>query len=526
MEQEDILMHKVVEQLGIKIGPFRLNAENDSYQDDDNNPIFLRGKDYIKTRKWAYDMNPTDQDEIPYAFDEDEHIVIPDSKTDESLYGYQGFDYYNISRLTEPVDYCNPKNSDIFSEKMCDVPAYKWQIDTLGLIYSNTSKEGIQYANALSGYTDMYNSMIPPLYSSGLPLSGGAAESNYTRPLLGMQEIPLKLNDAFQSIRGKTRMNMELVSVSINKKGRKGARYKLYFAKTRTNRCTGVTTVIEKADLVVIHTDRLILAGIPENVLPGLFTPENHGFKVSQAARSLFQEVRPLHYGKYFFAYDGVLPQLNVTDFEPWTVGRYTSSTALSQIFMWYPGTQASKRAKHCNVTVLQVYSSDPALQSFSQAIGRDFHVDAYEDDSSQEAMGCPTSDSRVIIDGFVGFINKRLALHLNVKVEDLPDMLEVKHMSWTVDNPRSQTSSFHLWKAGVKWWEAFVNSLQPVASEHIHFVGDTFSVQQGWGEGALISAEYMLQEKMKIPAPTWLSKLEYCKTNPFYPEKRNNRED
>ncbi len=190
---------------------------------------------------------------------------------------------------------------------------------------------------------------------------------------------------------------------------------------------------------------------------------------------------------------------------------------------MWYPGTQVTRRKENCNVTVLQVYSADPALKSFSQSIGRDFYVDAREDSSSQEAMGCPASDSRVMMDGFVDFINKRVALHLNVSVEDLPDMLEVKHMSWTVDNPRSQTSSFYLWKGGAKWWETFEKSLQPVASEHIHFVGATFSVLQGWGEGALISAEYMMQEKMKIPAPTWLNRREYCKINPFYPERRNN---
>ncbi len=139
-------MRKVAKQLGIRTGPFLLNAENRYAQDDENNPVFFRGEKYIQPCKWAYDVNSKDQNDVPYAFDEDERIVIPDNKTDESLYGYEAFSYYNITRLTEPVLYCNPKNSDIFHEKLNDLPAYEWQSDTIGLLHSNTSKEGINFA--------------------------------------------------------------------------------------------------------------------------------------------------------------------------------------------------------------------------------------------------------------------------------------------------------------------------------------------------------------------------------------------
>ncbi len=528
IENNQNLIRNVVRQLRIKTGPFLLNAENKNAQDDDNNPVFFRGQKHIKSRKWAYDISAKDEHNLPYAFNEYEEVGIPDDKTDESLYGYQPYSYYNIFPLSTPVNYCDPKNANTFYQKLKGLPAYKWQYDTIGLPRTNTSKEGINFAADLSGYSDLFMATIPPAARDVLPPDESQI-SRYIRPLLGMQDIPLRLNDAFQYVGGKTRINMELVSVSIiTRKNSSKPHYKLYFAKTYTNPCTGITTVVENEDPVVIHTGRLILAGIPTNALTGIFTPQNGGLKVIQAVHNLVLDVRPFFFGKFFFAYDGPLPELNLTDESnlQWEVGRYTSSTELDQIFKWYPGTQFTPKSKSCNVTVLQVYSADPALQSFSQSIGRDFYVDAEKDKYAQEAMGCRVGDSRTMIDGFVDVINKMVALHLNVSVEDLPKMLEVKHHSWARNDPRTQQYSFHTWKGGVKWWESFEKSLQPVASEHIHIVGDTFSVLQGWGEGALISAEYMMQEKMNIPSPKWLPKREYCKLNPFYPKRRNNRRE
>jgi hypothetical protein len=44
-----------------------------------------------------------------------------------------------------------------------------------------------------------------------------------------------------------------------------------------------------------------------------------------------------------------------------------------------------------------------------------------------------------------------------------------------------------------------------PYADEHIHIVGEAYSDQQGWVEGALCVAELMLEEHFGLTRPSWI---------------------
>lgn len=60
-----------------------------------------------------------------------------------------------------------------------------------------------------------------------------------------------------------------------------------------------------------------------------------------------------------------------------------------------------------------------------------------------------------------------------------------------------------------------------------VYVVGDNFAAMgQGWAEGALQTAEYMLQEAMGLKPPTWLNRTEYCQANIYWPKPRANYPD
>ena len=55
------------------------------------------------------------------------------------------------------------------------------------------------------------------------------------------------------------------------------------------------------------------------------------------------------------------------------------------------------------------------------------------------------------------------------------------------------------------------------------HLIGEAFSHNQGWAEGALETAEHLLQEIMMMDGPSWLSDEDFCKSMPFYMDRASN---
>ena len=63
----------------------------------------------------------------------------------------------------------------------------------------------------------------------------------------------------------------------------------------------------------------------------------------------------------------------------------------------------------------------------------------------------------------------------------------------------------WHFWRPGVKVWETLPRVRQPVPSLPVHICGESYTNQQGWVEGALTSAEHVVQEYFKLQRPSWL---------------------
>ncbi len=73
----------------------------------------------------------------------------------------------------------------------------------------------------------------------------------------------------------------------------------------------------------------------------------------------------------------------------------------------------------------------------------------------------------------------------------------------WT-DDPFG--AGYHAWKAGYKVDKVMPYMRKPMPNEEIHIVGEAYSDQQGWVEGAFCEAEKMLESYFRLNYPSWLA--------------------
>ncbi|WP_415327010.1 flavin monoamine oxidase family protein [Chryseobacterium sp. MMS23-Vi53] len=84
-----------------------------------------------------------------------------------------------------------------------------------------------------------------------------------------------------------------------------------------------------------------------------------------------------------------------------------------------------------------------------------------------------------------------------------IPEPYVTYFKDWT-DDPFG--AGYHAWKAGYLVKDVMPYMRKPVSNEHIHIIGEAYSDQQGWVEGAFCEAEKMLEEHYGLNRPYWLS--------------------
>ena len=84
-----------------------------------------------------------------------------------------------------------------------------------------------------------------------------------------------------------------------------------------------------------------------------------------------------------------------------------------------------------------------------------------------------------------------------------LPTPYSAVYQEWSA-NPYG--GGWHEWKAGYRIDEIMCRMRNPVKEQDIYIVGEAYSYEQGWVEGALNTAESMLEEYFDLKIPSWLT--------------------
>jgi monoamine oxidase len=70
--------------------------------------------------------------------------------------------------------------------------------------------------------------------------------------------------------------------------------------------------------------------------------------------------------------------------------------------------------------------------------------------------------------------------------------------------------AGWHFWRPTVNVAKTLPKVRQPIASIPVHICGEAYTNQQGWVEGALTSAEQLMQNNFSLQRPDWLKPYDY----------------
>lgn len=97
----------------------------------------------------------------------------------------------------------------------------------------------------------------------------------------------------------------------------------------------------------------------------------------------------------------------------------------------------------------------------------------------------------------------EQLALLHGMNVEDVPKPLIGAYADWSLD---PYGGGWNLWRPQVNVQEVMEGIKKPLGDEQeVYIVGEAYSGEQGWVEGALTTTELVLQKGFGLKRPSWL---------------------
>lgn len=87
--------------------------------------------------------------------------------------------------------------------------------------------------------------------------------------------------------------------------------------------------------------------------------------------------------------------------------------------------------------------------------------------------------------------------------IQFAPDPYDAAYMDWSED---PYGGGVHFWNPGYKSWEVLEAMTQPVTDFPCYICGEAYSTNQTWVEGALQTAEIVLQKHLGLQKPSWIT--------------------
>jgi lysine 2-monooxygenase len=365
-----------------------------------------------------------------------------------------------------------------------------WRYGFWDLMYRVLSSEGYQFMKDAGGYeANVANANAV----TQLPATEYSDETVFLTLRDGYDQLPITLAHRFQhEMAGgvapdeRVQMNHSLAELQV---GSGDYPYTLVFEPTVT---TDGKTALKGAPAVEVRAKKVIL-GLPRRSLELIESPifDDPWLKAnipSVLIQSAF---------KLFLAYE-----------RPWwralglVAGRSVTDLPVRQIF--YFGTEAEQEdGEPWMNSLLMASYNDIGTVPFWKGLELGKPFEGYR-------PSCLESDVTEVIpktefpatDEMVQIANSQVAeVHALPSID--PPYSAVYH-TWNED---PYGGGWHEWKADYRLDEVMCRMRKPVESEDVYIVGEAYSYGQGWVEGALDTAESMVEDFFGLKRPSWLDK-------------------
>ena len=425
-----------------------------------------------------------DASKLPYNLMEDES-----SKTTLS----KGFTVVAAERLLRTM---TGKNIDLATVNWLDIArTVEFEGNNIGdlplryLMQREISHEAYNFAVDSSGYDSI-------LYTwngaDGFPwnLADFGKSITYSRLAEGYQEVPLKCASGFEAADGKIHKEHRLVS----------------FDTTRmADGSTGVELTLQHGDDLIVRKARNLILAMPRRALE-LLTPTGSVMAPdNKSVRNLMEAVTPIPLFKlalcYSYAWWETLPPVKVlgSDGKPVmakiTEGESVTDLPVRQLYYWDKDPETGK-------AVVLIYDDGLALSYWAGLRSQEVTFKGEGGDAPGD--GLPAWSDFPAPKRMVDEVHRQIMeMHGVTEMPEIPAPYAASYQDWG-DDPYGGGANF--WRVGVRSHEVSRDIVQPVKNTPVFICGESYSHAQGWVEGALATAEDMLQHHLGLMPPTWES--------------------
>jgi len=451
----------VIEQLGLDTEHFPMGG--------DQNLAYLRGKrfpvrDFEDSQVVPFDLPPWERGESPA------HLMV--AAMENIVPG--------ISEMTP-----DQRRAACDKRKLDGIPLRDYGF--WSVLLDQLSNEGYSLALQGGGYNTLLSNWncadaIPWYFTD---FSKNIREIEYSTLSKGMDLIPRRLCTEFQERHGRVHMRTELIGFNKSQDGK---------------HLDLIVRDHKSGDDRTYRTRRLVLA-LPQWAISKLAQhapdrPSPNAFFRKKSVNEILQSVTPRSLYKFALAYDS--PWWHMLNLES---GRSVTDLPLRQVY--YFGAEGDRKGagKDNRNAYLDCSYTDGVSVGYWEGLrktGPRFEGRRNRFLKKGEASFIPGHE---VSEAMVERASRQLEeLH---GIPNLPRPYAAVCKNWA-DEPYG--GGWHTWNIGVRSSRVMPKVRQPDPGYPVYICGEAYSASQGWIEGALQTAELMLQEKFSLEPPTWLS--------------------
>lgn len=465
-----IVVADLINHLGLETRDFPMGAP--APVGSNCNLFYLRGK-HLRLHELS------DPDKVPYNLAWAERGLGPTNLQVQVMNNL----YPNFGNLS----LCDQMKVKVFGKPI-------WKYGFWDLMFRVLSNEGYQFMRDAGGYdANVANANAV----TQLPATEYSDDTKFLTLANGYDELPITLAKQFNEdfdgklAKGKRiHMNHRLEEIVI---GTGEYPYTLIFRPTKT--VDAKTEILEDEDTTRVRCKKLIL-GLPRRSLELI----KSSFFDDPWLKDAMGSVLIQSAFKLFMAYE-----------TPWwrslglVAGRAVTDLPVRQVY--YFGTEGAQEGGYPFMNSLLMASyNDISTVPFWKGLEADKNDVAEHYKGYMPSCIEPGVTDPMPVTEFPA--SKEMVEVANLQVAtvhslpEIPKPYSAVYHSWNED---PYGGGWHEWKAGYRLDQIMCRMLKPVADQDIHIVGEAYSYGQGWVEGALDTAETMLQEYFKLAPPKWL---------------------
>jgi len=357
------------------------------------------------------------------------------------------------------------------------------------LLYRVLTSEAYQFMDDAGGY---YTNVANSTSVLSLPVFEFGPNVKYRTLDAGYEALPRAIVKSFLDRDGELHTNCRLDSFAKH-----DGRYAMLFVKTATDACgcTDGRTLPGPKETLKVSAGQVILAMPRRSLELVRWDP----LVQDESVRDMVNAVISQAAFKIFLGYP--YPWWRVLGLR---AGRSITDMPLRQTFYFQTEGEQKGADPNNNNSLMMVSYNDLGSVPFwkaleAETLGRDSIFPGRANpfvSKGNESPPTPFEITTQMVDTAQSLVRQ---VH---NLEFVPEPYTAAYHDWSAD---PYGAGWHAWKAGVEFWKVMPEIRKPVKTEDVFICGEAYSINQGWVEGALQTAELMLEEHFGLKRPSWL---------------------